>query len=150
MERKTILLIDDDRVILDVLGEILRRGGYAVMVLSEAAAALETGLQGAPIDLVITDYQMAGMDGLELLRRLKEDRMKVPVIMLTGFGTLESYQKAANLGIAAYVRKPVRGRELLDVVRRVLEGDAQGVVVSPPVANKWSSISSVRFGRGKW
>ena len=69
---KTILLVDDEKEILTSLGEILDRFGYTVIARTEAQAALSVVRDGAKIDLVITDYRMPGMDGLEFLNALRQ------------------------------------------------------------------------------
>jgi len=125
---KTILLVDDDAIVLNCLGDLLRRCGYAVMAAREASAALAESAAGASFDLVITDYQMAGMDGLEFLCRFRRMYPTVPAIVLTGHGTLENYQKAVGLGTTAYLPKPFRARELMRVVAVALGDSADAGV----------------------
>ncbi len=125
---KTILLVDDDPIVLNCLGDLLRRCGYLVIAESEASAALAESITGTSIDLVITDDQMAGRDGLEFLYELKRMHPTIPAIMLTGQGTLENYQKAIGLGTTAYLPKPFRARELMRVVAVALGDPADAWV----------------------
>jgi two-component system nitrogen regulation response regulator NtrX len=125
---KTILLVDDDPMVLNCLADLLQRSGYTVIAEREASAALADSTTGVNIDLVITDYQMAGMDGLEFLYELRRMHPTIPAIMVTGHETLENYQKAICLGTTAYLTKPFRARELLRVVAVALGDSADARV----------------------
>lgn len=118
---KTLLLVDDERENLRSLGEILHRFGYAVIAEPDAASALSVIRNGTPIDLVITDYRMPGVDGLEFLIHLKRILPNVPVIMLTAYGAVETYLKSLSLGVFEYVNKPVKAKELARIVKAALE-----------------------------
>jgi DNA-binding NtrC family response regulator len=81
------------------------------------------------IDLVIADYRMPGMDGLALVRQIKERAPELPVVIMTGHGDLESYLCAANLGVVRYMGKPIGLRELQQTVRdAVAEGSSAGTL----------------------
>lgn len=116
---KTILLIDDEPEVLEYLSEILRRHRYALSPMQDGPSALNLIRQGAFIDLVITNYRMPGMDGLQFVRQLRQVLPVVPVLMLTGDGCLESYCLASSLGVSTYVTKPIRAKELGRVVADV-------------------------------
>jgi CheY-like chemotaxis protein len=118
MERPgQILVVDDDPVIRTALQRLLRREEYAV---TEAASA-EEGLRvltRQPVDLVITDLQMPGRDGLELLDDIKERRPEIPVVMMTAYGTMDIVVQALRQGISDFVTKPFRADELLQIIER--------------------------------
>jgi DNA-binding NtrC family response regulator len=118
---KTILLVDDEPEILKSLGEILTRFGYRVITKQAAQDALSELNEGAHIDLVITDYRMPGMDGLEFLNALRQKDPAVPVIMLTAYGAVESYLKSLSLGVFEYVNKPIKAKDLGRVVQAAID-----------------------------
>lgn len=119
----SILLVDDDPGIRKSVGDMLARSGYEVVTCDDGEAALVALRQRPKIDLVIADYKMPGMDGLQLVRRIKERAPNMPVVIMTGHGDLESYLCASGLGVIRYIGKPVGLRELQCTVRdAVAEG----------------------------
>jgi CheY-like chemotaxis protein len=116
-----ILVVDDDPVTRRVLASVLERAHYDVMASTDGHEAM-TELADARIDLVITDREMPSMDGMALLRAVRQSPRLggVPVIMLTGI-TLESAGDEADAeGASAFLTKPVSSRELLETVERLL------------------------------
>jgi DNA-binding NtrC family response regulator len=119
----TILLVDDDDGVRKCVGDMLKRSGYEVLAAEDGAAALKALRENAAVDLVIADRRMPGMDGLTLVRRIKEHTPDLPIVIMTGYGDLESYQCATSLGVVSYIGKPVGLRELQETVRTaVAEG----------------------------
>jgi DNA-binding NtrC family response regulator len=118
---KTILLVDDEPDVLNTLADMLSRPGYAVIAKPDAESALAVIREETKIDLVITDLRMPGMSGSEFLAVLKKTLPAVPVIMLTGHGSVETYLKSMSSGVFEYVNKPIQGRELRRIVQTALE-----------------------------
>jgi DNA-binding NtrC family response regulator len=117
---RTIILIDDDPDVLVMLGEILTRSGHHVIPKFDAESALSVIREGNRIDLVITDYQMPGMDGSEFMLKLRHLSPSVPVIVLTAHGSVDIYIKSMSLGAFEYITKPVRTSELERIVMAAL------------------------------
>jgi DNA-binding NtrC family response regulator len=122
---KTLLLVDDEIDILKSLGEILKRFGFNIIAKQDAQSALTLIQQGASVDLVITDYRMPGIDGLEFTLILKQLVPTVPVVMLTAYGAVETYLTSLSLGVFEFVNKPIKTAELLRIVRAALESSGR-------------------------
>ena len=118
---KTLLLVDDELENLRSLGEILNRFGYKVIAKPDAQSALAVIREGVAVDLVITDFRMPGMDGLEFFAALKVMLPSIPVVMLTAYGAVETYLKSLSHGVFEYVNKPVKAKELGRIVKAALE-----------------------------
>src|SRR5258708_7286295 len=114
----TIALVDDDRNILTSVGMLLEQEGYHVRTFADGAAAL-TALSATPPDLAILDIKMPRMDGLELLRRLRQNG-DLPVIFLTSKDEEIDELMGLNAGADDYIRKPFSQRLLLERVKAVL------------------------------
>ena len=112
-----ILLIDDDAELCSLLGEFLRREGFSVEFEHEGHRGLEKAVQPS-IDLVVLDVMLPGIDGFEILRRLRA-KSKVPVIMLTARGEDVDRIVGLELGADDYLPKPFNPRELAARIRAV-------------------------------
>src|SRR5271168_5489075 len=115
----TIALVDDDKNILESVTMLLEQEGYHVRAYSDGVAAL-TALTATPPDLAILDIKMPRMDGLELLRRLRQANAELPVIFLTSKDEEIDELMGLNAGADDYIRKPFSQRLLLERVRAVL------------------------------
>ncbi len=122
---KTILLVDDEIQILEVLSEILTRFGYKVIARPDAQSALVVIQERTTVHLVITDYRMPGMNGAEFIAVLRELVPAVPIIMLTGFSSVELFLQSLRLGVFEHMNKPVKIKDLLRIVKAALERDEQ-------------------------
>ena len=125
----TIALVDDDKNILTSVSMLLEQEGYHVRTFSDGASAL-TALSATPPDLAILDIKMPRMDGLELLRRLKQTH-DLPVIFLTSKDEEIDELMGLNAGADDYIRKPFSQRLLLERVKAVLrraEGHKPGAI----------------------
>ncbi len=107
MPKGNILIVDDERSILDSLGAILSDEGYRVMKAENGAQAMEL-IKAADPDLVLLDIWMPGMDGIETLQNIRESfREDVEVIIMSGHGSIESAVKATKLGAFDFIEKPL-------------------------------------------
>ncbi|MBN2565549.1 MAG: sigma-54-dependent Fis family transcriptional regulator [Candidatus Eisenbacteria bacterium] len=120
MAEGRILIIDDEDSIRDYLSMMLEREGYAVSASEDGKKALRLNAKD-DFDVVITDIQLPGMSGIEILSALRESDPTVPVIIITGHASQESAIEALNIGAFYYLLKPVSNEELKQVVRNALE-----------------------------
>ncbi len=120
LDRPRVLIADDDPPTRDLLAKVLRDADYDVSLAVDGVSALAR-IHERPFDLILSDINMPGLDGLGLLDRLLHEGITTPVIMLTGVTVGEAEASALQLGAVDFVRKPVRKDVLLLRVRRVLE-----------------------------
>ncbi len=119
MARKSILVVDDEKSQREILETILSGEGYDVTTASSGEAALKF-VENRHFDLVLTDLQMTGMTGIDLLKELVSRDKSVMVILLTAHGTVDSAFEAKDLGAFAYLQKPYDREKLLETVSRSL------------------------------
>lgn len=115
-----VLLIDDEVDFLDALSRVLRRRGVGVRTARSGQAGLEV-LEHHPIDVVILDLKMPGMDGLEVLRRVKATFPPCEVILLSGHPTSANTRAGLQLGAADYLVKPVDNDRLMELIGQAAE-----------------------------
>lgn len=106
-DKGRVLLVDDEEGIRLSFGELLRVYGYEVLLADCPQAAMDVLDQHSEIDVVICDLKMPGGSGLDVLRHIHQKSLGVPLIFLTGFGTLDSCQEALKHGAFDYILKPV-------------------------------------------
>lgn len=114
---KSVLLVDDDARMLRALEKVLREEGLDVVPAFEAAEAVEilTG-RHKRVDLVITDLRMPFVNGMTLLYAIHEIFPRLPVIVLTAFGSPEVRAECLQQGAIAFIEKPVKSSELIEIV----------------------------------
>ena len=117
---KTILVIEDDDVMRELMQLSLVRSGYEVTVAEDGVRGYDTALFLKP-DLIVTDIQMPGADGIHVVRRVRDTPSleRTPILVTTAFGT-GSATFALQLGANAYEPKPINGQSFLSTVRRLL------------------------------
>jgi diguanylate cyclase (GGDEF)-like protein len=118
--QKRVLVVDDDRLMREMLADALRMDGVEVRTAASGAEALGI-LAAEAIDVVIADLVMPGMGGLDVLERLTRRRPHPAVIIVTGYGTVESAVRSLRLGAADYLQKPVNPEALQRAVLRAFE-----------------------------
>src|SRR4051812_20255358 len=115
MARNKILVVDDEKNQRELYAMILEDAGYEVRTAPSAEAALKE-FDGDPVDLVLTDYNMTGMDGLALLKELVQRDPSILVVMVTAYGSVDSVKEALRSGAYDYLEKPVDRDNLLRVI----------------------------------
>jgi DNA-binding NtrC family response regulator len=120
MAGETILVVDDEMAMGDVLVRQLSQVGYTARAVDSGQGALAL-IASSPVDLVITDFKMSGMDGMTLLSELARVAPDVPAIMLTGHGNVQRAVEAMKAGAKEFVMKPHDRNELIAIVERVLD-----------------------------
>ncbi len=121
MERKSILIVDDEQVILDVTADALGRDSYNFLFAKSGEEGL-TILQEYNVHLVISDQKMTGMTGIEFLKRAKQIDKDIVTIMLTGYAEIETAVKAINeAGVYRFIIKPWNVFDLRTTVWKALE-----------------------------
>ncbi len=117
----TILVVDDEPDVVEIVRFCLEREGHAVVSAADGPTGLVVAFTRAP-DLVILDVMMPGMDGFEVLRRMKNDARtaQTPVILLTAKADFSSVATGWNMDVDNYVTKPFEVDELAETVRNVL------------------------------
>jgi DNA-binding NtrC family response regulator len=123
MDKKPVLVVDDEKNIRLTFSETMTQMGFDTRTASNGEEAL-TKMQGAEFDLVLLDLRMPGMDGIEVLRRIRERYPKVRVIMITAHGTVESAVEAMKLGAVDFIQKPCTPDEIRELVGKVMEREA--------------------------
>ncbi len=118
---KKIMVIDDDEKIVIDIAEVLEREGCTVATFTSAAHALQTLDAVGNVDLVITDIRMPLMDGIRVLDACQKRERPVPVIVLTGYGDVDTAVNVMKAGASDFLCKPVSGRELAVRVKKVFE-----------------------------
>lgn len=114
-----ILAVDDEKVILDSLRKMLALGGYSIDTVENGAEALGL-VSRRDYDFVFTDLKMPGMDGVEVTKAVKHLRPDIDVIVITGYGTIETAVETVQFGAMDYVQKPFTEDELLAFVKTAL------------------------------
>jgi len=120
VRKARILIVDDTPDTLEVVQRNLASQGYRTFIASHAAEAIKI-LETTPMDLVITDYKMPEVSGLDLIRHVRENFRDTEVMMITGYPSVEGAVEAMKKGADEYLAKPFTDEELLSAVGRTLE-----------------------------
>jgi DNA-binding NtrC family response regulator len=120
MSRKCILVVDDERIIREMLAHNLKSADYQVLLASSGKEALKI-MRDQRVDVILSDQVMPEMDGMELLKKVKRRHSDLPFIVITAHARLEKAVEAIRAGAFDYVPKPVNPDELLVTIQRALE-----------------------------
>ena len=129
-----ILIVDDEPDVAQTLRDVLEYQGFATEIAHNGKEALDCLMGGVYFDLVITDMNMPVMDGLELLRRIRQLNKDLPVIVLTGYADFEKGFAAIKEGVSHFMSKPFSVRLLIDAVDDALKRPG-------PDQPQWNSLA---------
>ena len=145
MEKKKALVIDDEQIVLDSVSTLLMDEDFDVDVSLSGRTGLDWAIE-RKYDIVLTDIRMPDIGGMRVLRDIKRIHPSLPVIMITGYASVDSAVQAMKLGAAEYIEKPFEPEQLIDAVNRALgiahEAEEQGLVNKDEVANVLSRAES--------
>jgi two-component system, NtrC family, response regulator PilR len=116
----SILVIDDEEIMREILETLLTREGYTVRLASNGSDGIDLA-RSLPFDAVIVDVMMPGLDGLQVLQELHQHDEELPVIMITAFASMENAISAMKKGAFDYITKPFKNDEVLVVLRNAIE-----------------------------
>ena len=136
MEKKSILIVDDDRTILRSLREILEFEGYSVETVQTGQEAIEKS-KTEFYNLALLDIKLPDMEGTKLLEAMHETSPRMVKIMVTGYPALENAVEALNMGADAYLMKPVHPQRMLKVVEEKLKEQEEAKSMTEEKVAKW-------------
>ncbi len=119
MGKKSILVVDDDPEMRSILSDGLSKNGYPILLAGDAQEAMRV-FEQKPIDLVIADIKLPGENGVELLKQLKKRSLRTPVLLMTGYGSVQSAVEAMKSGAYDYILKPFSLQALEQTIQRAL------------------------------
>ena len=119
-ETAKVLVVDDEEVVGRSFDRVLSEKGYSVsMAMNGEEALKKIGTNG--YDLVFTDIKMPGMDGIEVARRVKEMNPWLPVVVVTGYGSMENEARAQEVGVSGFLRKPLSPEVIEWITQKTLK-----------------------------
>ncbi len=138
-----VYVIDDDSALRDSISFLLASAGMSVQLFDSAEAFLAAAPSTLAGGCILTDIRMQGLDGIELLRRLREAGHKIPVIVMTGHGDVPLAVKAMKLGATDFLEKPFDGDVLVKVVRSAFQPEALAAAADAQSAELMSRLASL-------
>lgn len=120
MDKKRALVIDDEKIVLDSVSRILTDEGYEVDVTLSGRDGIDRAIKGR-YDIVLTDIRMPDIGGMRVLRDVKRAKPSLPVVMITGYASIQSSVQAMKMGAADYIEKPFTPDVLLKAVASAID-----------------------------
>jgi two-component system response regulator FixJ len=140
---KTVYVIDDDPAMRDSLDFLLDSAGFKVTLFDSALSFLDA-IPGLGFGCVVSDVRMPGLDGIDLLKRLKNDNRQLPVIIMTGHGDIPLAVEAMKLGAIDFLEKPFEDERLLNTINIALsraDHERKGESVAADIAARIAALS---------
>ena len=141
----SVLVVDDEEIMREILGTLLEREGYAVRLAASGQEGLDLA-RSLPFDAVIVDVMMPGIDGLQVLDELKKHDEELPVLMVTAYASMESAISAMKKGAFDYITKPFKNDEVLVVLRNAVERRrlvAENVALKQNLQARYNKFSGI-------
>jgi DNA-binding NtrC family response regulator len=126
MAKVKVLVVDDDQIVLDSCGRILEAEDFTVYLAQDVDRALEV-MHRVNFSLVLLDVKLPGYDGLHLMRKIKEQWPALPIILMSGYPTMETIAEGFQIGALKFIAKPFTPEELLSIVHQVICGEQYSV-----------------------
>jgi len=119
---KKILVIDDEKLVVESLKKLLKREGYDANIAKNGTEAMAR-IKESDFDLIVSDVRMPDINGIEIVKKIREylkqnGKQPVPEILITGYASKENLDEAEKLNVADYIYKPFNIKDFLDVIKR--------------------------------
>ena len=120
MNNRKILVVDDEGIVLDSCQRVLEAEGFKVLLAPTVDAALEAIEKESPVALLV-DIKMPERDGIDLMREVRKKSLHIPIIVMSGYTTIDTISQSAKMGAATFIPKPFTPDELIETVHKVLK-----------------------------
>lgn len=146
MSKGKVLVVEDDPELREALCDTLELAGFVVFYADSGEAALAL-LADRPVNMVVSDVNMGGISGYELLSQLQQDHPSLPVLLITAYGDVSSAVNAMRNGAVDYLVKPFKPQALVESVTRYVTGDCGVGDLSQPIAEEYSSRELLQLAK---
>jgi DNA-binding NtrC family response regulator len=135
MENQKALVIDDEQIVLDSVKKILSKENYEVDTALKSKNGLEMALQN-DYEIVLTDIRMPEIGGMRILRDIKRNKPSIPVVIITGYATVQSAVQAMRLGATNYIEKPFTPEELMEAVHSAFDSSEKETMMEQRIIHE--------------
>ena len=122
-KRKTILIVEDDLAVCEILGKMLSKQGYCTLKAESGKQAIRMSTS-SQLDLVVLDLNLPDIEGLEVLKHIKAQKQNIPVIIVTAYGSREIVRSAMEIGAFDFLTKPFDVHHICAVIKEALTSQA--------------------------
>jgi len=143
--KKKVLVIDDEKIVLESVRKILENENYDVHTTVHGKVGIQMAVH-EPFDIVLTDIRMPLIDGMRVLRDIKRLKPSLPVLIITGYASIGSAVQAMKLGAADYIEKPFTPDELIRKVSSAIEASEKGPSEEPTLVHKKEMLDILKRG----
>ena len=125
MNKKRVIVIDDEAIVLESVRKILSQEGFDVLTANSGGAGISHAIS-EDFDIVITDIRMPDIDGFKVIRDIRKFKPGIPIVIITGYASVRSAVQAMKLGAAQYLEKPFTPEQLMETVNNALAKGSRG------------------------